>query len=120
MSTSTHALPAVPRTQGLKSTTFCVPPLDGSLTFPQLFEFHGKHSPEHPFFVYAEEDGTTKTITWGRSVQAILRSALLIRERLGWKPNVGAEQTPVVAILSASGERLNAHVLGITDAHESS
>ncbi|EPT05592.1 hypothetical protein FOMPIDRAFT_1111540, partial [Fomitopsis schrenkii] len=102
MSTSTNALPAIPRTQGLVSTAFHVPPLDGSLTLPQLLDFHGQHSANHPFFVYAEEDGTTKSITWGRSVQAILRSALLVRERLGCSSNVGADKAPVVAILSAS------------------
>ncbi|KAI0734153.1 hypothetical protein C8Q72DRAFT_770789 [Fomitopsis betulina] len=96
-------LPAIPHTQGLTSTTFCVPPLDGSLALPELFDFHGQHSANHPFFVYAEEDGTTvKSITWARSIQAILRSALLVREQLGWQPNVGAEKAPVVAILSAS------------------
>ena len=112
-----NMLPAIPRIQGLTSTTFRAPPLDGSLLFPQLLDFHGQHSADHRFFVYAEEDGTMKTITWGRTVQAVLRSASLVRELLGWKPNLDAENAPVVAILSASGEPLHAQTLGGAGAH---
>lgn len=103
MSPSTSMLPAIPSTQGLNSTTFCVPPLDGSLVFPQLLDFHGEHSANHRLFVYAEEDGSMKSIVWSRTTQAILRSASLVRELLRWKPNAGAQAAPVIAILSASG-----------------
>lgn len=112
MSYSNNVLPAIPRTQALTSTTYRAPPLDGSLVYPQLLDFHSEHSANHRFFVYAEEDGTMKTLTWGHTIPAILRSALLARELLGWQPNAGTEKAPVIAILSASGERLYARIHG--------
>ncbi|TFY54516.1 hypothetical protein EVJ58_g8816 [Rhodofomes roseus] len=74
--------------------------MDGSLTYPQLFDYHGQHSADHRLFVYAEDDGTLKTINWSQASQAIRRSALFVRDRLGWQP--GMVDAPVVAILSAS------------------
>ena len=117
MSNSSNVLPAIPRTQALTSATYRAPPLDGSLVYPQLLDFHSEHSANHRFFVYAEEDGTMKTLTWGHTIPAILRSAFLARELLGWQPNAGTEKAPVIAILSASGERLYARTLGEAGAH---
>ncbi|KAH9917020.1 uncharacterized protein B0H18DRAFT_1036256 [Fomitopsis serialis] len=97
---TSRLLPTVSQTQGRSCTTFHIPPLDGSLTYPQLLDYHGKHSADHRLFIYPEDDGTSKTITWSRASQAIRKSALLVRERLGWKANEGDH--PVVAILSAS------------------
>ncbi|KZT73185.1 acetyl-CoA synthetase-like protein [Daedalea quercina L-15889] len=94
------SLPAPPHTQGLSSVTFKNPPLDGTLSLPELCDWHGQHSPDHRLFVYAEDDGTIKNVKWARASEAIRRSAQLVRERLGWTP--GTSENSVVAILSAS------------------
>ncbi|KZT73709.1 acetyl-CoA synthetase-like protein [Daedalea quercina L-15889] len=100
MSTSYTLLPPVPQTRDRSCTTFCVPPLDGSLTFPQLIDFHGQESANHRFFVYAEEDGTVESLTWFHVSEAVRRGALLVKERLG--PKAGMAESTVVAILSPS------------------
>ncbi|KAH9834865.1 uncharacterized protein C8Q71DRAFT_797672 [Rhodofomes roseus] len=105
MSTPLRLLPSHPQTQGRSCATFKVPPLDGTLTFPQLFDFHEQHSANHSLFVYAEQDGTINAINWTRACVAIRRAALLVREHVGTMHVGGptdAQEVPVVAILSAS------------------
>lgn len=46
--------PLVPTKQGHTSATFHPPPIDGTLSVPELFEYHSQHSPDHPLFVYAD------------------------------------------------------------------
>ncbi|KAH9840963.1 uncharacterized protein C8Q71DRAFT_854811 [Rhodofomes roseus] len=92
--------PAWPQTQALSSATFKPPPLDGSLTLPEIYDWHFEHTPNHRLFVFDKEDGTLRTIYWPEAVTAINVGAKIIRDRMGWKPNM--EGYPVVAILSPS------------------
>ncbi|TCD63228.1 putative NRPS-like protein biosynthetic cluster [Steccherinum ochraceum] len=88
-----------PRVQACKpSTTFKVPPLDGSLTTPDLWDWHLKHSPTHPLFHYADTDATVKTIHWAEAVRAMHAAGHLINSAL---KQHGSRQT--MAIL-ASGD----------------
>ncbi|KAH9911161.1 uncharacterized protein B0H18DRAFT_945218, partial [Fomitopsis serialis] len=100
MSPPQRLLPAPPSTHGLSSTTFRPPPLDGSLTLPELCDWHGEHSANHRLFVYAEDDGTVKNILWSSASQAIRRAAELVKQRLGDKQGKNGDR--VVAILSSS------------------
>ncbi|KAK0483762.1 hypothetical protein IW261DRAFT_1332931 [Armillaria novae-zelandiae] len=98
MSFSTQrAIPPPPQPQGLSSPTFRAPPLDGSLTIPEIYAWHLQHSPNHRLFVYAREDGSVQTINWAEAVAAIYTGARLMRRRLRF-----ATKPPVVAILSLS------------------
>ena len=69
------------RNQALRSNTFQLPPLDGSLTLPELFDWHGQHSSEHPLFEYfddgesGDESGKVCTITWGETARAVRRAS---------------------------------------------
>ncbi|KAH9912112.1 acetyl-CoA synthetase-like protein [Fomitopsis serialis] len=101
MSTSLHLLPPHPHTQGHSCATFKIPPLDGSLTFPQMFDFHEQHSADHRLFVYAGQDGAVNTVNWSRASVAIRRAAILVTECMSHKYHP-AHEIPVVAILSAS------------------
>jgi len=96
-------LPKPPQTQALSSKTFSPPPLDGSLTLPELCDWHLQHSPEHPFFIYPRQDGELQTITWAHAARAILTGARLVRKIMGWRRGMTGT-APVVAMLSASGE----------------
>jgi hypothetical protein len=50
------------------------PPVDGSLSVPEMFDWHYHHNPDHPLFVYPEDDGTTKRISLKHSVEAMHRA----------------------------------------------
>lgn len=93
-------LPRPPQTQALSSTTFKPPPLDGTLTIAQIYDWHFQNTPFHRLFVYAREDGSTRDIHWPEAAQAIYEGARILRDRFKW--TVGEAHTPVVAILSSS------------------
>ncbi|KAH7912516.1 hypothetical protein BJ138DRAFT_785575 [Hygrophoropsis aurantiaca] len=61
--------------QGAHCDTFCHPPVDGSLTVPELYEYHATKSPQHPLFVYADEHKELKTIRYPEAFRAIQRAA---------------------------------------------
>ncbi|TFY70598.1 hypothetical protein EVG20_g2397, partial [Dentipellis fragilis] len=42
---------------GQHSATFTPAPTDHFLTIPQIHEFNAQHSPDHPLFVYVDDDG---------------------------------------------------------------
>ncbi|KAF4612669.1 hypothetical protein D9613_011881 [Agrocybe pediades] len=100
-------IPKPPQTQALSSQTFQPPPLDGTLSIPELYDWHLKNSPKHPLFVYAcgNNNNDVRTILWGEAVKAIHSGTRIVRKTMGWKP--GQTNPPVVAILAASGEQSN-------------
>ncbi|PCH42382.1 acetyl-CoA synthetase-like protein [Wolfiporia cocos MD-104 SS10] len=109
-------LPPLPQTHARTSGTFRAPPLDGSLTFPEICDWHEKNSPEHRTFVYAGNDGQVRSISWRESARAIRVAAKLVRDRMGWQPGMAA--TPVVGIIAHSDGILYATlVLGIMRAN---
>ncbi|EIN09240.1 acetyl-CoA synthetase-like protein [Punctularia strigosozonata HHB-11173 SS5] len=86
-----------PETQGLSSATFSVPPLDGSFTILQCYDWHASNSSQHPLFVYAENDLTTKTLYWADVVHASHRAGRIVSDHVGVK-----SKKPVVAILAGA------------------
>ncbi|KAK0184801.1 NRPS-like enzyme [Armillaria mellea] len=63
---------SLPAPQGVSSPTFKTPPLDGSLTFPELLEYNAIHSAKHPLFRYDDLDnGGFRTISWEEGVAAV-------------------------------------------------
>lgn len=95
-------IPPPPATQALDSKTFKPPPMDGSLTVPELFDWHLQNTPDHPLFVYSDEHGKEHVILWPQGVRAIHNSARIVMDRV--KPR--ASEVPVIAILAASGKML--------------
>ncbi|KAF4618234.1 hypothetical protein D9613_011556 [Agrocybe pediades] len=93
-------IPKPPQTQALSSATFTPPPLDGSLSLPEQYEWHLQHSPNHPLFTYATENKDVRTIVWREAVKAIHTGARLVRQTMKWTP--GMKNPPVIAILAAS------------------
>ncbi|KAJ7769931.1 hypothetical protein B0H16DRAFT_1516867 [Mycena metata] len=93
-------LPRPPQTQALRSETFSPPPLDGTLTIAQIYDWHFRHTPSHPLFLYARQDGSSRTIYWPEAVQAIYVGTRILRDRFDW--TAGTTSMPVVAILSSS------------------
>ncbi|KAJ3897995.1 hypothetical protein F5879DRAFT_910286 [Lentinula edodes] len=92
-------IPPPPVTQALSSETFCPPPLDGSITLCEMYDWHARNTSNHRLFVFAQEDGTTRTIFWPEAVKAVWTGARLIRDRVS---SESLEKTPIVAIVSMS------------------
>jgi hypothetical protein len=95
-------IPLPPRTQALNCTTFALPPLDGTLTLPEIYDFHLQHSPNHQLFVYADGSGLNHAILWSKAVRSIHRAGHIVQSRLndGLVKPLGK---PIVAILALSG-----------------
>lgn len=93
-----------PVTHGLKSTTFCQPPRDPSLSFPALYDWQGKHSSEHPLFVFEGSPGSKRIITWGEAIQGIHRASRYVRSAVDY-PGKGPK--PFLAALATSGKNIN-------------
>ena len=94
-------LQPLPAGQAINSKTFRPPPLDGSLSLPEIYDWHLANTPHHPVFVYAEDDGTQKTIFWPTVARGMHRAGRIVRDKLG----DNASARPVVAILCACGEK---------------
>lgn len=90
-------IPPPPHTQALYTPTFKIPKLDGSVTLPEIFDWHTQNSPDHPLFVYPKQDGTRRTIFWLEAVSAVHRGVNFIQRLTG----NGAGD--IVAILASSG-----------------
>ena len=98
----------VPFTQGLNSSTFKQPPLDGSLTLHEIYEWHAVQSPDHPLFIYEDGPGCTRAIVWREAVKGIHRATRFIRKAVG--PELDHKKDGkalVVSILAALGEHLS-------------
>ena len=95
-------LPPLPPTQALNTTTFTVPPLDGSLSLPGLCDWQYIHSPNHPVFVYPGNDDVLVTVTWKETVRAIHRFGRLVRS-LSQQDMKMPTDRPVYAILAHVG-----------------
>ncbi|KAF8195302.1 hypothetical protein K438DRAFT_1968611 [Mycena galopus ATCC 62051] len=93
-------LPPPPQTQARSSSTFRPPPLDGSLSIAEIYDWHFQNTPNHRLFVYAYADGSVRTINWREAVQAIYVGAKVLRDRFHWVPAAGEQ--PVVSILASS------------------
>ncbi|KAH8114663.1 acetyl-CoA synthetase-like protein [Phellopilus nigrolimitatus] len=91
-----------PNTQALTSKTFKPPPLDGSLTLPEIYDWHLNHTSDHPLFVYSDDEGVEYTVPWGEGVCAVHRAAREVQRRVGREANVKGATPTVVAILAAA------------------
>lgn len=103
-------IPPTPHTQALSSTTFQVPPLDGSLTIAEMWDWNAEHSPEHPAFEYSDDDGHVTTIRWPEASRAMHRGGRLVKEFAATHP-VASSRKPIVSILASSGKSRPAYTL---------
>lgn len=95
-------VPPFPRTQALTSTTFRPPPLDGSLTVPEFYDWHCINSPEHPLFIYADENGLATTIYWPEATKAVHRAGRIALKLANTRQPL-SNRRPVFAILAGNG-----------------
>lgn len=96
-------IPPLPNTQALSSSTFNKPPLDGSLTIPEIYDWHYDNNPDHPLFIYSDSRGDVRTIFWPEVVLGVHRVAKIVQSRT----LLAADGKPcIVGILAASGSFL--------------
>ncbi|KAF5347380.1 hypothetical protein D9758_011283 [Tetrapyrgos nigripes] len=81
----------------MDTSSFSVPPLDGSLAVIQIYDFHLRNSANCPLFVYTTSDGSKKILTWSAFVQAIHGSAKAVLEQLG-KPSDTHKTVAMLAV----------------------
>ncbi|VDC04878.1 unnamed protein product [Peniophora sp. CBMAI 1063] len=87
--------------QGVHSTTFSTPTLNGELTVPDLFAFHAAHSSKHKLFVYADGDGVG-FIDYATAYRGQVVAAGLVKAAYDLGSNLYTDGTlrPVFAILA--------------------
>ncbi|KDQ07667.1 hypothetical protein BOTBODRAFT_166803 [Botryobasidium botryosum FD-172 SS1] len=88
---------------GVNSETFRSPPLDGSISVPQILDYHLAHSPSHPLFRYKPHDAASiatgyKQILWRDVVRAVHRAARFVTRKVEESPVQAA--SPLIAILA--------------------
>ncbi|KAF8645464.1 hypothetical protein AX16_007810 [Volvariella volvacea WC 439] len=84
--------------------TFKVPPLDGSLTVPQIYDWHYEHNPQHTLFTYEDPNDPGKLVkhTYSEVVPAIHRAGRYVAAAAGLDINADPHTYPVVAIIALS------------------
>ncbi len=95
--------PSIHRSQATASNTFVPPPLDGSLSLPEIYDYNATHNPDHLVFVYDDDEGVKKLV-WSELGQAMHRAASVVRRNL--KEQHRSTST-VVAILANVGKRVS-------------
>lgn len=68
-----YNIPSTPTTPHVSG--YQAPPLDGSLTVPQIYDWHYNHNPNHPVFVYADSSGSVSSHSFADVVPAAHRAA---------------------------------------------
>lgn len=82
-----------------------VPPLDGSLTVPEIYDFHYDNNPNHAVFAYgnplAEADGIA-FVPYSKVIPAAHRAGWLISNAADFDLRQERATRPLVAVLAAS------------------
>ncbi|KAG7441935.1 acetyl-CoA synthetase-like protein [Guyanagaster necrorhizus] len=76
------------------SSTFTRPPFDGSLTYPEIFDYNAQHSPDHPVFQFYDQDHIQQ-ITWREVTKAIHAAGRVVLDHV-----VRTDSVPVVGVLA--------------------
>lgn len=99
--------PTLPCTQGLQSSIFKPPTLDGSIPFPELYDWQYYHSPDHPVFIFDDTspsgpDGI-RDYCWKKVVPVIHRTGRRILSLFDLALPLNPESLPVIAVLATAG-----------------
>ncbi|ETW75335.1 hypothetical protein HETIRDRAFT_461285 [Heterobasidion irregulare TC 32-1] len=92
------------KSQATRSTTFTVPPLDGTLSIPQVFDFHAQESRDHPLFVFEDAAESLAHVTYDHFMRAAHRAARTFTE---YQMNMdhalsSSKKVPIFAVLAAA------------------
>ncbi|TFY78273.1 hypothetical protein EWM64_g5737 [Hericium alpestre] len=94
-----------PTLQGKSSATWLCPPLDGSLTVPEIFEYHARNSPKHPLFVYPDNRTGSRTILYPEALRAFRRAAKIASGHYqAFREKHGRATASTIGILAVAGK----------------
>ncbi|KAF4571678.1 hypothetical protein EYR36_009021 [Pleurotus pulmonarius] len=79
---------------------FQVPPVDGSLTIPEIWDWHSEHNPTHAAFEYEAHKGGVTTVSYRNVVSAAHEAARILSAAIGSNP--GDAIKPRIAIVAAT------------------
>lgn len=87
------------------SESFKRPDFDDTVIIPRRIQYNGRHSPDHPLFVYWSH-ARLQTITWSQVARAIENAARIVYAHLKFCRGTSGlgTQPPVVGILANIGE----------------
>lgn len=91
-----------PPSEPRSGRSFRRPPLDGSLTIPEIYDWHWHHNPDHPIFVYPKGQ-RLDSITFAKLVPAVHRAGRVVANALDLDLHTDSLNFPVVAIVATSG-----------------
>lgn len=86
---------------------FVPPPLDGSLSLTQIYDFHYRHNTNYTVFIHPTASGEQVDVTYKDVVPAIHQAARLTAEIAGVDIEARLENIPAIAVLAASGKLLH-------------
>ena len=102
------ALPyPVPTLQGANDPAFQRPPLDGSLTIPELYLHQAQHTPQRPLYAYADADKAQQTVCYRDAALAMDYAATIVLDHadaLRAKRGVSGNDRMTFGILAVAGE----------------
>ncbi len=82
-----------------------VPPLDGSLTVPEIYDFHYDNNSNHAVFAYGNPEGNGITfVPYSKVIPAAHRAGWLIAKAANFDLQQDRAVRPLVAVLAASGK----------------
>lgn len=81
-------------------SSFVPPPLDGSLTIPEIYDWHYQHNPSQALFIYSR-DGEQHSFRYSDVVPAVHRVGRSVTTLINRDPTKSSLDT--VAILASTG-----------------
>jgi hypothetical protein len=82
---------------------FTLPPLDASLTLPEIYDFHYKSNPDHHVFIYSNGCGGVAHLNFSNVVPAADRAAQYVAHIANVDLDAESSFFPSIAILATSG-----------------
>lgn len=103
------------KTHPSRVPTFTPPPLDGSLTVSEIYDFHYEKNPWHPVFVFAAAPQQLTSLTYSDVVPAAHRAARFVAKLMNLNIESNSEEAarPLVAIVATSGMFITNQAAGI-------
>lgn len=103
---STSCVPVVPKRAPKRDFSYNAPPLDGSLTVPQIYDWHFTQNADHAVFIFKphDRDGLER-LTYRKVVPAMHNAGRLVSRLVRQNAEDLMEETGPVAIVSSAGER---------------
>lgn len=87
--------------------SFKLAPWDGSLTLPQIYDWHFVHNPRHTVFIYEAPTAGYVHLTYREVMPAAYRAAAYIANAISVDLNNVPANIAPVAIVATSGQSLS-------------